>query len=348
MKRNKFFIVLVALAAAFLLTSCGAVDTTGWETQKPGGDTICSDGSPYAYFTRKTESKNLLVYFQAGGGCAANFPCDPQNPQMFDPTVHIPDDDSTKGSFMWDTDHPAQLGGIFDLDDERNPFREYNILYVPYCTGDLGIGNNVDRNVNHKGYINNSSALEWAYKNITDPEKVFVAGSSSGAVTAAFFMGFLTEKYPNAQIAVLSDTSGAYLFDISETLENWGATEVMQNEFGFSDVPVENLDFDTPTLVYGARYPKITFARFDAVKDSTEQMFLSQSSGTDITLAEALANSHTALRVALPNFRTYSTDGTYHTILADSRFYKESVNGVLFYQWVTDLANGVDVENVAP
>ncbi|MBL1135963.1 MAG: hypothetical protein HND46_11645 [Chloroflexi bacterium] len=41
-----------------------------------------------------------------------------------------------------DSNNPTALpGGIFDLENPENPFADYNMVFVPYCTGDVHIGN---------------------------------------------------------------------------------------------------------------------------------------------------------------------------------------------------------------
>ena len=35
------------------------------------------------------------------------------------------------------TDDPRRMSGLLDLDDPRNPVRNWSIVFVPYCTGDV-------------------------------------------------------------------------------------------------------------------------------------------------------------------------------------------------------------------
>jgi hypothetical protein len=45
--------------------------------------------------------------------------------------------------------------GHLRRDDENNPFKEYSMAYVPYCTGDVHIGNAViDGKLHFKGNNN--------------------------------------------------------------------------------------------------------------------------------------------------------------------------------------------------
>jgi hypothetical protein len=48
----------------------------GWNQLAPGDDTICSNGTDYAFFVRPADPKKLLIYFQWGGSCASGETCD--------------------------------------------------------------------------------------------------------------------------------------------------------------------------------------------------------------------------------------------------------------------------------
>ena len=65
----------------------------GWTKIEPGGDTMCSLGTPYAYYVHPGTVNRLVVYFQGGGACWNDFTC--SNPDMyFDNAVDDSDDPS--------------------------------------------------------------------------------------------------------------------------------------------------------------------------------------------------------------------------------------------------------------
>ena len=39
----------------------------GWNAIEPGGETTCSDGTPYRFYVRPGDPARLMVYFQGGG-----------------------------------------------------------------------------------------------------------------------------------------------------------------------------------------------------------------------------------------------------------------------------------------
>ena len=60
----------------------------------PGGDTICSDGSPYRFFVHRGDPSKLLIEFEGGGACWSGATCeaDVYNKTVTsDPEVGAPD-----------------------------------------------------------------------------------------------------------------------------------------------------------------------------------------------------------------------------------------------------------------
>ena len=157
MMLRRRLLLLAALAAT--ATACGGDDgdgedlvaTTatagerGWEQVVPGGDCQCSDGSEFSFWVREANPKKVVVYLQGGGACWSAKTCAPGG-DLYDTSI---------GS----DDAPTGQGGIFDFADKRNPFADYSVVYVPYCTGDVHIGNATTEyapglTVHHKGYVN--------------------------------------------------------------------------------------------------------------------------------------------------------------------------------------------------
>jgi hypothetical protein len=118
-----------ALALGALVTACLApVRATAqgareW-TRIPGGaETGCALGTPYAFFHREgDDSRSLLVWFQGGGACWDWVSCS----GLFDSDVA--------------DDELSPYAGIFDRSNPENPFRDFEIVFVPYCTGDVHVG----------------------------------------------------------------------------------------------------------------------------------------------------------------------------------------------------------------
>jgi len=101
----------------------------GWNVIEPRGDTVCSDGSPYRFFVRPGASDKLMVFFQGGGACWTGGSCDPD----LEPTYRIN---------LQEVD-PQQYNGIFLAGNPENPLSDHSVVFAPYCTADVHIGDAV-------------------------------------------------------------------------------------------------------------------------------------------------------------------------------------------------------------
>jgi hypothetical protein len=146
-----------------------------WTKIEPGGETICSQGTPYAFYAHPGTVNRLVVYFEGGGACWDANTC--SNPGIYyDASVD-------------ETDNPENdAKGIFDLDNPANPFIDWFQVFVPYCTGDVHWGNQAttyhwggaDHTINHKGFTNVSAVLIGYRPTSRSPKS-----SSSQAATLA-------------------------------------------------------------------------------------------------------------------------------------------------------------------
>jgi hypothetical protein len=172
-----------------------------WErVQLPGS--VCGNGSQYKFFVRRTSSPNLLFFFEGGGACWDFDTCSGRagilgaaNPNG------IPDDYMTRFTAKFvspivnGADPGLPLRSKTDL-----PTKDWNIVYMPYCTGDVHIGNRNTTYVDqtgqeaplawhHNGFTNTRSAAEWARGQFPSVGKLLVTGFSAGgtATSSAYF-----------------------------------------------------------------------------------------------------------------------------------------------------------------
>lgn len=158
-------------------TSLAELDA-GWTPLYPGGETTCALGTPYSFWVRPGPSEKLLIFLQGGGFCNSAETCQLGS--------------ITYDSMVSEGDSPGiHQQGIFDLHNPENPFAEYSMVFIPYCTGDTHMGNIVqiyeatdgsELAVSHLGFVNVSAALSWVYDNFEVPESIFLTGCSAGSV----------------------------------------------------------------------------------------------------------------------------------------------------------------------
>lgn len=316
----------------------------GWNWLQPGGETTCSDGSPYQFAVREGSGEDLLIYFQGGGACWSALTCGPLN-RTFTPSV--------------DPEAIEQQGdGIFNFERPDNPFGDYDMVVIPYCTGDVFMGDRVQEygsgsnaaTIHHNGYTNATTALDWVYANFPAPESVFVTGESAGALGASFHAPWIIEQYPETRLAVLGDSAGGYSapgFDLGMIFEPWGTVALLPDWIpGLAEVesPAE-LAFEDFYIETAAYYPEIVFAQYNTLYDEVQAFFRSLIPGTP-PIEDSLPDALDAIAAATPNFRSYLAGGSQHTILHLPEFYTVAADGVAIRDWVAALAAGEPVESV--
>ena len=333
---------LAAVAAAIAVVG-GAdafVSAARWMRVTPSKG-ICAHGGSYAFWIHRGSPGKLLFYLQPGGGCWSFETCRPGS-TFYDDAVTA-------------ADTPAGQGGIFDLANPRNPFRGYTIVYAPSCTGDVHWGDHVQTyrsgaqrlTIRHKGFVNASTALRWAYRAVPHPRAVFVAGCSAGSVGSAAFVPFVIRHYRRARIGQLGD-SLAFVFHRPLDLES----DYRAHENFPRWIPavraIEPGHF-TMARYYAAianYYRRSSFAQFNYAADAVQERFYVALGGNAANFAAALANSLRQIRASARNFRTYTAPGSSHCILPLDSFYTLRVRGVPFVEWVRRLAAGGPVRSM--
>lgn len=317
----------------------------GWTRVEPGGDTRCAHNTNYAYYVKPGSVNKLLLYFEGGGGCWDAVSCGPGS-TFYDPDVG-PDED------------PTRRAGIFELDHANNPFRDYYAVYIPACNGDVHWGNTVqdyptdtgnDLTIYHRGFVNAAAALDWAYRNINNPESIFVTGCSAGSVGSRVHVPYVIEQYPAAHVTQLGD-SLAFVFgrpvnigtetayESYNTFPDWiPALEALKAS------PLLMADYDIAIANY---YSDYTFAQYNTEGDNVQVRFYQAAGGGDAAnFAADLATHLTNIHQASPNFRSYTPSSDLHCILPRPQFYSTEVAGVKLTDWVQALADGEPVSSV--
>lgn len=322
----------------------------GWNEIEPGGETLCSDGSPYKLFARPGNPKKLVVYFQGGGACWNRENCDLTKSPTYVPTI---------GAF-----HPSNNDGIFDFENGANPLRDYSFVFAPYCTGDIHLGDSdtvydpiaedqAPLTIHHRGRTNAQAALDLAKTEFGDAVEVFVTGSSAGSVAAAYYAPKIADIFPNARITQLGDAAGGYRNrEVAEgkiahnTHGNWGSAAILAADPLYAGIDFGVFGFEHLYTAASKAYPHIRFAQYDTVEDWAQKSFLAAANDPTVSLADYLAANHADITAVDANFRSFIAGGDRHTILRGADFYQIAVGDVSFRDWVADLAEGRDIQNV--
>jgi len=338
--RPLFLALLSTLAAAFLISTAQAEDS--WQTVHPGGDTSCALGTPYSFHTRQADPEKLVVFFNGGGACWAGQTCDPS----VEPTTYVPSADMKHND-------PRNHSGIFDLENPANPLRDWSMIFVSYCTGDVHLGASVQTytkpdgstvTIRHRGHANAHSALDWMKENFSSPAHVLVAGSSAGAVASPVYAGVVSKIFPEARVQQLGDGAGGYASpEISTLLETWGTMSFLPAWAQPTEGAITS--FNDFYVSVATSFPDVSFAQYDAAHDAVQgqfQLALKQSS----EIFPNLIANRAEIAAAVDGFVSYTAGGDEHTILRAPYFYDYSVNGEKFSDWLATYVSDEKTETV--
>lgn len=325
---------------------------------------ICSLGTPWVFFVKRGTVNKTLMYYQGGGACWDFVTCStPTHKTQTGPS-----------------DNPANaVNGFADLSNPNNPFKDWNAVFVPYCTGDVHWGDTVvdytlgsrTTHINHKGFVNAQVAEKWAREHFVNPDQVFVTGSSAGAYGAIVNSLPLMEKvWPSSDFAVVGDGGNGVI--TQEFLENdlakWGIEHNLPDWIPGLNVPLTELtaaDLYTESALF---YPRNRFASYTTAYDGGQGgqvgFYNVMLSGLDIGAWLAWwvpsCEWNEAMRALVadtasqaPNYRYYIGSGSRHTMWGSSKVYTDTTGNVpTIASWIRamldDAPDWLNVDSDAP
>lgn len=313
---------------------------------------ICSQGTPWVYFVKRGTVNKLLVYFQGGGACFDYLTC------------------SVGGAAYKTTagpgDNPAgATTGLADLSNPSNPFRDWNAVFVPYCTGDVhwgdatylhedGMGHSIS--IEHRGAVNAFVAEKFAREHFVAPDDVFVTGSSAGAYGAIVGAAYLRERsYPGAHFDVVGDAGNGVITQdfLVNDISKWGILVNLPAWIPDLNKPITELSIDKLWGAVANQYPDDHWGQYTSAYDGGggSQTFFYQVMLHPGDLAswflwwQASCDWHAKMRTfalattaAAPNYRYYIGAGTRHTIWGSNKVYTDTTGGVPpFVDWLDSM-----------
>lgn len=335
-----------------------------WHTVALGGGTRSSDGSEYALFVRRGESKNLLIQFSGGGACwddkTAAMPITPAS-------VISGYTRELKAFYFKSLTRlfPAGLAGITKRRDPENAFREWNVVFIPYSTGDLHVGNTTNTythkgesfEVHHNGRNNCLASLEWVYANFKDVEKVMVAGESSGAWASALYAPEIADQYSDRKLYCLSDCAGlvsnrwpeildtVWKADSAKTLGFEIRTDILEDSLlRRTDSQQRNIKYLQSNTMYDDTLTRFGAAVNDLPIDTTQFIddWAADTKRSMKRLSEAGIDYNYFLTDWGHNTRRHTTQ---HTLTTNEFYHKCTADGISFSEWLR--RNVIDDESIS-
>lgn len=348
---------------AFVATVVSPAVSTEWTmveppAQVPYGDhvlePICSRGTPWVYFVKRGTVNKLVVYYQGGGACWDFLTCG------FLPVFKT---EAGPG------DNPAgATTGFADLSNPDNPFRDWNAVFVPYCTGDVHWGDAFveyvapDRTfpIHHKGRVNAAVAEKFAREHFVNPDQVFVSGSSAGSYGAVLNGVYLQEHaYPSTPFAVLGDAGNGVITRsfLENDLARWGVEANLPAWIPALDRPLTELEASDLWTEAALFYPQSRFANYTTAYDGAAGgqtgFYNIMLSGVDLPAwqqwwrptcewnREMRRLVQESASAAPENYRYYIGTGSRHTMWGYDKVYTDTTGGVpTIASWVWAMLGG--------
>lgn len=296
-------------------------------------DAVCDDGTPTGIGVSLTGSKNLLVFMNGGGACWSYLTC------AGGFSTHGP-----FGKSQFDKASGQLKGSVLDR-QAANPFADYNMVFVPYCTSDVHAGDKVTTYtsangsnmmvMHHKGRANIAAYLKRLAATIPTPEKLVVSGSSAGGFGSAADYDLFRTYFPGSKSYLLDDSGPPFIGDaIPENLRtSWYDVWGLDQTFG-AECPACKMDMSALVGVLGQKYPKDRMALLSYTQDSTIRQFFGFQSADKFQMN--LYDLASKVLDPRPQFHYYFVTGTSHTFLGSPA--STTAQGVPLWSWITQFA----------
>jgi len=365
-------------------TEVSPVTPTVWTMITPGlevqynGQTLtprCSRDdaateSSYVYFVKKGTVNKLLVYYQGGGACWNDASCN------YAVTFK---EHASAG------DNPANFtAGFGDMSNPDNPFKDWNAVFITYCTGDIHWGNatrfyhttpgeNAKAPLNHFGRINAEVVEQYAREHFVNPDEVFVTGSSAGAYGAIMNGIYLKhDVYPQSKFNIMGDAgAGVIPPGWISNVNQWNVNGTLPRFVpGLETVSADDLTIVDVWALAAEYFSKDNFAQYTTNWDGSGG---GQSAFYNVQLNDSPPNSllsvvsewpkwwqntcgwHDGMEanfsdteaLAPANFRSYVGAGSRHTTWGSDKVYTSTKGGIpTLVDWIAEMrANSVDSPN---
>jgi hypothetical protein len=281
---------------------------------------VCGDGSPFKFFVNYSNtSNNLEINFEPGGACWDYPSCSGDGGIRGAANPHgIADDHMSNYMFL----------NLLRRDTEQNPAKDYTMVFVSYCTGDIHAGNNVvtytgtndegpqTLTFHHEGHKNTLGVLDWIKQKFSSIPKLLVTGCSAGGAGAIL-------NYHSTRTALGDGVQCSYLLDDSGPIFHGDGPSKQ-----LLDLIRTAWNTDSVIDSYGGQLPVTT----DELKADPGR------------ISEAIAKQYPHDRLSLV---AYQMDLNY-SLYSYQRFFPGSTEADIHAKWRQDLAATMKVYDTLP
>jgi hypothetical protein len=289
---------------------------------------VCGNGSPTGIGVNLSDkSKNVAIYMNGGGACWDNLTC------YIAKTAVNMESGYDDGAFQSDVANTLQTS-LFDRNDPNNPFKDWSLIWVPYCTGDVHSGDHLTTyggiETHHAGGKNFELALSRIVPTFPNAERIVLSGSSAGGFGAGFNFGRTQDAFGSVRVDLIDDCGPPLPapFMKEELEQDWRAAWGLDARLP-ADCPECLNDLDAIFTHYAGKYPASRAALLSYMNDEVISFFF-QLSGSEVAAGlDALATSRIDPTTSMKYF---FKNGSTHCLLPDP--YQKSENGLVLMDWL--------------
>jgi hypothetical protein len=321
-------------------------------------DSQCRDGSRAGIaLSKQAGSTKLMIYLEGGVYCFDGLTC------LINP-ANVDD-------LIFNSARRAPTEGIFDRDNPANPVRDWNFVYVPYCTGDGHGGGKATlsdvqggpRQQRFVGHDNLRKFLRRVVPTFPNLSDLLLTGMSAGGFGVLQTLALVQEAFPRLKVRYIDDSgpvpSKAVAAPCLQTLERtlWGLDATSLAACGAS-CPHPDDYLQDNALYLARRFADRPAGFISSIEDGAMRMFLGvglrNCTGSllfDSVSAEAYAADLLAFRErlrAFPAYGTFLAPGTQHTWLRSNSFYTQTSQGTKLVDWFAKIANDQAAGHIGP
>ncbi len=291
----------------------------------PMAGAVCGNGTPLSIGVNPhAGATDVLVVVMGGGACWNAQTCFTMNT-----ATHVAED-YTRAIFETERALVTSVGWD-DRANALNPFREANIVFIPYCTGDLHAGDAVQdyagapsgARLHHRGAPNTQRIIDAMSSAWPALDRVRVIGFSAGGYGTQLNWGRYADAWPDADLALLADCS-PLLAPATAQYAEWRTAWNMYTPADCTDCATRFSAYDD---YFDARYPE---SRFGLLATTNDEVITAFWGVPDIAplydpLLTTLDDNDTT--------RYFVVTSTAHVILGNAAT-QRSADGTLMLDWV--------------
>jgi hypothetical protein len=157
--------------------------------------TLCRDGGGTGYAINvNPASRKLLIYLEGGGACFNKISC-LQNPNSWP---------ANETSLM----KSITRNWILSRGSDNSPFRDWNMVFIPYCSGDVHTGSNMSgyNGEPQVGFQNYKKDLAHFIPQFPNLDLVVLAGVSAGGFGVAWNWMWTQDAFGSVPVIALNDS----------------------------------------------------------------------------------------------------------------------------------------------